>query len=80
MGFEVRTDWPDPGSRVTDAEFTAEEAFEQGKRDVQMGHEAIEWFEEKFGEMTLAQREEVMTLVLQLRYDAHIEAGELKPR
>ncbi len=58
--------------------FTPEEAFEQGKRDVEMAIEAVAWFIQQFGKMQKDQVERVRSVVLELRYKAHVDAGELK--
>lgn len=58
--------------------FTPEQAYEKGKRDMQQAYQAMEWFETKFGDMTAAQRERVLILALELRFEAHVTSGGLR--
>lgn len=60
--------------------FSAEEAYALAQRDFEIAHAAADYVASLGGTLTAVQREEVIALILRMRYDSHIRDGRLEQR
>lgn len=60
--------------------FTAIEAYEQGRRDMERAQECVAWFEKQFGLLSDDQKNRIRVIVIEIAIADHVRDGDLEGR